>query len=184
MNPTIDIPAFAACRAKQTQSPVIDTTDATDHRATETSEQEWIRALMNARESLRVAELSDQALFELARACRSPSTLTCVVRLIYQEYRSYPAAYPAAYPVAHPSGRFSYARLVEYVLDSPFAFPEWMDAIEYFEQWLKKNQKKVDLISMLDYLHCCTVSPEARAPGQILSHLLSDMLELYGFIGS
>jgi hypothetical protein len=144
---------------------------AQKHKETEQNEVEWLRALESARQSLKFIDIDYQSLEQIALASRSPEKFTVVVRLIYQ------------YGKSHPHGDQVSDLILEYTNDSPFSLSEWIDAIDFFYQWLSTNQRKIDFLEMLKYLQCCVVSPDARQGGQTFAALVEDMLNVSGYEG-
>ena len=134
-------------------------------------EVEWLRALESARQSLKRTEVSYQSLEQIALASRSPSKFTIMTRLIYQ------------YGKTHPHGDSVSALIFEWVDQSPFALSDWIDAIDYFSQWLADHQRRIDFLTMLKYLECCAASPDAQEGGQTFRALVEDMLHVCGYEG-
>ena len=145
----------------------------TDLKRVETRHEgvDWLRALESARQSLKFIDIDYESLERLALASRSPHQFTVLSRLIYQYGRS------------HPQGAQIADLLFSLTNESSFSLADWLDAIQGFYDWLQKNGRKVDFLPMLEYLKCCSVSPDAREAGQTLGGLVEDMLRVCGYEG-
>jgi hypothetical protein len=115
--------------------------------------------------------MNPETLELFAAASGSPSKFTALVRLIYQ------------YGKSHPRGALISDLVLRYANESHFSLSDWIEAIDFFNRWLEKNGRKIDFLSMLEYLHCCVDAPDAREPGQTLLNLVEDMLEVMGYEG-
>lgn len=132
---------------------------------------DWVKALESARLSLKFTDINYQSLEAIALASRSPAKFTAISRLIYQ------------YGKSHLNGANITDLILESTNESPFSLSDWIDAIEHFYLWLEKNNRKIDFLTMLEYLQCCVASPDAKEGGQTLSALLEDMLNVHGYDG-
>lgn len=139
--------------------------------ATSESETDWSRALENARQSLRLSEMDDPSLIQIALASRSIPKFIGMIRLIYQ------------YEKSHPGGVSATTVLFKNMNESPFSLSDWIDSVHFFSSWLKENSRQTDFLSMLGYLQCCVASPDAQQGGQTFLALVEDMLKVHGFEG-
>jgi|GEM_PF-6604713 len=84
------------------------------------------------------------------------------------------------HPNGPEEGRLDFEKQVD---DSPYTSDEFIDALQFFQAWLKKRNRPVDLKCMLGYLNCC-IEESSRIPGQLnLVGLLELMLEEHGYEG-
>jgi hypothetical protein len=142
---------------------------ARKHQETSHDLSEWTSAFETARMSLKLFSVDYHDLELIAIASRAPSQFTSLVRLIYQFTKS------------HPNTEQITATLLNQVSKSPFSLADWIESIDYFYNWLTKNQRKIDFLSMLSYLECCVASPDGKESGQTLAALLEDMLDFCGY---
>jgi hypothetical protein len=134
-------------------------------------EVEWSRVLETAHQSLKLIGIDYSGLEQFVLASSSPEKLTVLVRLIYQYGRS------------HHQGNQIPDILLNLTNESPFSLSDWVDAIHYFHQWLNEHHRKIDFLSMLQYLECCVASPDAKEGGQSFAALVEDMLKVQGYEG-
>lgn len=134
-------------------------------------EHEWTRALKWAQVTLSQSVLSEEGFKQLVLASNKPEKFTLLIRLIYSYSKQNPHREPAP------------AKLQCLVDSTSFTMSDWVDAIFYFHHWLENNHRKINFLSMLNYLECCSNSPDANEPGQTLESLLRDMLNLFDYKG-
>jgi hypothetical protein len=130
---------------------------------------QWSRALESARTSLKIADIDSASLEHIALSSQSPDKFTVVTRLIYQ------------YGKSHPNGDQISMIFFNRVNTSPFDLSDWLEAVNYFYDWLVKNKRKIDFLSMVKYLECCAESPDAKEQGQTLTGLVENMLDVCGY---
>lgn len=140
-------------------------------KETESFEQDWLSVLEQAQLALNRCFLTEEDCQQLALASSEPTKFNVIIRLIYSHSKQNPHREPATVLIK---------RLVN---STPFSMSDWVDAIFYFYQWLNKNNRKVNFLSMLNYLECCSASTDAREPGQTLLNLVKDMLRLFDYEG-
>lgn len=107
----------------------------------------------------------------LARACREPSDVALLVRLL----KTSPAA------PEPPAERAQW--LFQEVDDSDISLAHWIQALRAFYTWLDAEGRRTTLRQALGYIHC---SAEGMAGDLAFSSLATgvrEMLELYGFEG-
>ncbi len=149
----------------------IATLAAQKNRETNHESTEWLKALESAQLSLKFTGISLKNLEQIALGSRSPAKFTAISRLIYQ------------YGKSHAHGAKISERLIELSNESPFSLGDWIDAIDFFYQWLNQRKRKTDFLIMLEYLQCCVASPEAQEGGQSFTSLVEDMLTVCGYDG-
>ena len=145
----------------------VDSLAAERATATGRPADDWRRAIESARQSLRAVD--DATLFALARASATPERFTTVARLIYARAR------------VNPGGDAIARALLESANASSFSLGEWIDAIDFFHDWLARRGRKIDLLPMVKYLECCTAAPDGKDGRQTLERLAKDMLDTFGY---
>lgn len=65
---------------------------------------------------------------------------------------------------------------------SNYNLTSWLDALSFFNDWLKTNHKKTTFSKMLGFIECCEQSPEDQEKDYRLVELVKEMLENEGFI--
>ena len=133
------------------------------------SQASWNAVLESAQQSLK--SVNTDLLVTLLTASQSPRQFTLVIRLMYQ------------YEKSHRHGEPITDIILRNANESAFALSDWLSAIEFFHDWLEEKNRKMDFLSMLNYLSCCVESPDARYAGQTLTPLLKDMLQIFGYDG-
>lgn len=130
---------------------------------------DWIEARSFARKTLSRAIASDEDIEKLAQACQSVEQLNLLVKSIYQ------------FSKTHPDPALAFRTLYQHVDDSDYSFSQWVEAYEYFYQWLQERDLSSDFVTMLGYLGCCSLSPENKTHKRELCGLLQEMLQEHGF---
>lgn len=72
-------------------------------------------------------------------------------------------------------------KLIDCVDLSPFNLAQWWDALIEIHLWLKKHPVKTNLDQMVDYLSCCTESPDCKTTRQDFKNISQQMLNTYGY---
>lgn len=140
-------------------------------KETATFEQDWICVLEKAQLALNRLVLTEEECLQLALASGEPERFNVLIRLFYCYSKQNPHREPAIVILKH------------LVNSTPFSMNDWVDAIFYFYHWLNNRDRKINLLSMLNYLECCSASTDAREPGQTLLSLVKDMLRLFDYEG-
>src|SRR5690554_1875932 len=135
----------------------------------EQNENDWINALSFARSTLSYAVASDEQLKHLAQASESIDHFTILIKAIYQ------------YSKSHPDPSQSLRYLFNQVDESDYGLDQWIKAYAFFDQWLVEQKLTSDLVTMLGYLGCCSLSPENKTHKRDLCGLLVEMLKEHGF---
>lgn len=139
--------------------------------STQESEADWQAALSLGRTYFKASELSDDLLVRLAIASKNTKTFN---RFLKEAYRSCQT---------HPDRTRPFKTLIHYCDESIYSLEEWLHAYEYFLQYLDRDGRKEDLLTMLGYLQCCSLSPENKDIKHDFIDLLEGMLGQYGFVG-
>ena len=135
----------------------------------ESKKMDWTEARSFARKTLNRAVASDEDIEKLAQACQSVEQLNLLVKSIYQ------------FSKTHPDPALAIRTLYQHVDDSDYSFTQWIEAYEYFYQWLQERDLSSDFVTMLGYLGCCSLSPENKTHKRELCGLLQEMLQEHGF---
>lgn len=107
----------------------------------------------------------------IAICCQSPEQLVLMTKLLGET--------PGE--VERPEDRI---RLFLSIVDeSTASLAEWIDALELFYSWLKKDGRTTTLGLALGYIHCCSDAIANGAPFSTLAQATEDMLGIYGFEG-
>lgn len=132
----------------------------------------WLNALSEGAFLQGEAHLGERAFIQTARACATPKQFSLLVEAFDEHAKEHPYA---------PTG---FNLLADHVDDSPDSLEDWIAAIEYFYDWLAQNNRKSPgLAQMLDYLSCCVEAQKSLPHKEALIHVLTDMLDQYGFEG-
>jgi hypothetical protein len=130
---------------------------------------DWTKAFESARQTLKLTETDAQILEYLAISAPSPQQFTIMTRLIYQ------------YTKSQAHGEQISALILDIVNGSAFSLTDWIESINFFYAWLNERKRKIDFVSMLQYLECCVAAQDAKQPGITLQTLLQDMLNVHGY---
>lgn len=129
----------------------------------------WLDALSEGQSLMSQAHLDERSLGILANHCQSPRQLSLIVEAI------------DAHAKEHPDEHSGFVELAQHADDSPYAMAEWIEAIEYFYDWLAQNNRSSPGIrNLLQYLDCCKQAGSSAPPGYPLVALLEEMLDRYG----
>ncbi len=131
----------------------------------------WLDALSEGRTLQDEARLSERSFSQLAEACESPRQFAMIIEALDEHAKENPD---------EPNG---FVLLADQVNDSPYGLAEWLEAMEYFYDWLEQNQRTGAFKTMLGYLCCSVESLPSLANKPPLKDLVSDMLDEYGFEG-
>ncbi|WOO43104.1 hypothetical protein [Rubellicoccus peritrichatus] len=152
-----DIEVIAALRAKETEQPYMG----------------WLDALSEGTSLMKKARLEEQAFNALVAACQKPKQFSLMVEA-FDEYSK-----------EHPSRQDGFQLLAEFVDDSTYGLSEWIEALEYFYDWLAQNERETpSLLQLLEYLSCCKEAGSSAPVGFPLQGLLEEMLDRYGYDGA
>jgi hypothetical protein len=133
--------------------------------------EEWRSPLSYARSTLPDRFLSDRNLIRLTKGRCTIPHLELMVQILYLDSKERPVGITGI-------DQFFY------VVDrSEFNLFDWLSAITFFYEWLAKNDRKTPFPKMLGYLQCCEESPENKDIRHNFIDLISEMLNLHGFIG-
>lgn len=152
-------------------SPTIETYAQERANATGQPYMGWLDALSEGRSLQEEAHLGERAFRQLVEACETPRQFALMVEALDEHAKE------------HPGEATGFEILAEQVNHSPYALGDWVEAIEYFYDWLEQNQRQVAFKVMLPFLGCCVESLQGLADKPPLSDLLTDMLDEYGFEG-
>lgn len=130
--------------------------------------EEWSDVMHRGLEGLRGQDVEPAGLGQIVRACRTPKQFALMVRLISQHCRT------------HGTGKEIFELIRKHRDQTVFSLSEWIDALDYFADWLEQNHYSLDFINMLNYLQCCTLLPDAKSPGAKLDAILRDAIPKYG----
>jgi hypothetical protein len=150
---SFDVKTLSQTKSKETGLPLCD----------------WVLALESASHSLQATNIEFKNLKYIVLASSSPAQFTTMARLIYQYAKSY------------PKGAQTLEMFFNYVNNSSFDLPGWIEAVTYFHDWLTSKNRKIDFYAMLGYLECCAAAPEAAEPGQTLRTIVKYMLETWDY---
>lgn len=131
----------------------------------------WLDVLSEAIELKSKADISEAQFKQLFHSCRAPEQLRLLLEAL-AEWRK-----------EHPNEPNGFALLADFVDESPYGLGEWIEAVEYFYNWLGQKQRCAGLRCMLGYLHCCVEAAGSGPERLPLKDVLTDMLETYGFQG-
>jgi hypothetical protein len=131
----------------------------------------WIKCIENARSIIHARDMSDEEINKVAKASLSPDDFNVIIRWIYAFTRS------------NPDGHLGVLSLFKNTDSSHYSLSEWVEAINYFNNWLEENERTTNWITLLGYLQCCGDSPENIDIKHSFISLLKDMLETYGYEG-
>jgi hypothetical protein len=131
----------------------------------------WLDALSEGRTLQDEARLGERSFRQLAEACESPRQFAIVIEALDE------------YAKENPDEPNGFARLAEQVNDSPYDLGEWVEALEYFYDWLEQNQRTGAFKTILGFLGCSVESLPSLADKPPLRDLAADMLDEYGFQG-
>lgn len=134
-------------------------------------QQKWLEAIETGRSYFKANELSDELLTKLAMASESTDSFN---RFLKEAYRSCQT---------HPDRTRPFKTLVHYCDESIYSLKEWLLAYNYFRRYLDEQGRQEDLLTMLGYLQCCSLSPENKDIKHDFIDLLEAMLNQYGFVG-
>ncbi len=135
------------------------------------SAQNWMAALSLGRTYFKANELSDELLARLAKASQSTALFN---RFLKEAYRSCQT---------HPDRTRPFKTLIHYCDESIYSLKEWMQAYSHFLKYLDQEKRQEDLLTMLGYLQCCSLSPENKDIKHEFIDLLDGMITTYGFLG-
>ena len=71
--------------------------------------------------------------------------------------------------------------LLEEVDDSTYSLREWIDALVVMGEWLDARGLKAGIEDQIGFVSCANASAGAGASISVLSGIVSDMLDQYGF---
>lgn len=140
-------------------------------KATNHAYMMWLDALSEGRTLQGEARLGERSFRQLAEACESPRQFAMIVEALDEHSKEQPDK---------PNG---FALLAEQVNDSPYDLGEWVEALEYFYDWLEQHQRRGAFQTMLGFLGCSVESLPSLAEKPPLKDLAADMLDEYGFQG-
>ncbi len=136
------------------------------------SEQDlWFKCIETARGSIHARDLTDSELSKIAKASSTPQSFNTITKLIYRFTRS------------NPNGHQAVSVLFNSVDNSQYSLSEWIEAIEFFSNWLDERERRTPWPTLLGYLSCCSESPENKDIKHNLTLLLKDMLTTYDYEG-
>ena len=131
----------------------------------------WLDALSEGRTLQEEARLGERSFRQLAEACESPQQFAVVIEALDEHAKENPDS---------PNG---FALLAEQVNDSPYDLGEWVEALDYFYDWLEQHQRHGAFQTILGFLGCSVESLPSLAEKPPLKDLAADMLDEYGFQG-
>ncbi len=131
----------------------------------------WSKSIESARNIIHTRDMSDDELIKIAMNSNNAISFNVVIKLIYKFTRS------------NPNGHKGVECFFNSVDESPYSLSQWIEAVEYFSNWLDTNQRTTPWPTLLGYLSCCSESPENKNIKHNLKSLLKDMLEVYGYEG-
>lgn len=150
----LKIEETAAFRAGETQQPYMD----------------WLNALSEGEALMKEAKLDERGFRILATACKSPKQFSLLVEAFDEHSKE------------HPGEQNGFRLLAGFVDDSQYDLAQWIEALEYFYDWLGQNERKSpDLKLLLEYLSCCAEAGSGAPAGFPLQGLLEEMLDRYGY---
>ena len=129
---------------------------------------EWEQVLSRALLGFRGQDLDYVGLERIVLACGNPSQFAVMVRLMSQYCR------------ASGGGREVYKMIDEHIEPTTFVLSEWVQALEFFANWLDKRKKAIDFQNMLNYIACCTELGNAKQPGANLTDIVRQSIDEYG----
>jgi hypothetical protein len=133
--------------------------------------EEWRNALSYARSTLSHQVLSDRNLVRLTKGEATIDQTLLMVKILYQDSKERPVG---------SSGIETFFRVVDY---SNYSLKAWLEAIDYFHQWLSEEERRTPFFKMLGYIQCCEESPENKDIEHRLVNLVEDMIKTHGFNG-
>ena len=136
---------------------------------TKTPYLEWINVFTEGIELQSRIHLAGEEFTTLAENCHKPAQFALIVEALDEYVKEYPEVTNGL------------AVITEHVNDSVYGLAQWVEAIEYFYEWLGQNQLNAGLVSLLEYISCCTQSPQSFGGKIPLRDVLTDMLDQYGF---
>ena len=135
------------------------------------SGQAWQEALELVRTYFKPSELSDEHLFKIAKASLSTARFNLFIKEAYRSCQG------------HPDRARPFKTLFSYCDESIYSLKEWILTFDHFQQYLSRDQRREDMMTMLGYLQCCSLSPENKDIKHEFIDLLDNMLLEYGFDG-
>lgn len=133
--------------------------------------EEWRIPLSYARTVLPDKYLSDRNLIRLTKGRCNIFQLELMVKILFQDSKERPVGVTGI-------DQFFY------VVDrSEFNLFDWLEAFDFFYNWLLVNQRKAPFPKMLGYLQCCEDSPENKTVARNFIELVEEMLNQHGFVG-
>ena len=73
-----------------------------------------------------------------------------------------------------------YSALEGAVDQSPYSVNDWVRALQFFDHWLKKNQRQHSRLNQIHYIQCCIEGANVPQGELGLVFLLDDYLNSYG----
>lgn len=133
--------------------------------------EEWRPVLEYARTTIPVQYLSDRNLVRLTKGAATIDQTYLMVKLLYQDSKERPVG---------SNGIETFFRVIDH---SEYSLGAWLSAITLFHEWLEKQGRKTTFFKMLGYLQCCEESPENKDIDHRFVDLVTDMLNVHGFVG-
>lgn len=133
--------------------------------------EEWRAPLEYARKTIPDKYLTDRNLIRLTKGRCTIPHLELMVKLLYQDSKERPVGV---------NGIDTFFRVVDH---SDFALFDWLEAVTYFQQWLKDQNRKTPFPKMLGYLQCCEESPENKDIQKKFLDLVKEMIQEHGYVG-
>ncbi len=140
-------------------------------KSTGEGQQKWLEAIETGRSYFKASELSDELLVKLAQASDDTASFN---RFLKEAYRSCQT---------HPDRTRPFKALINYCDESIYSLKEWLRAYSHFLRYLDEQSRQEDLLTMLGYLQCCSLSPENKDIKHDFIDLLEAMLNQFGFVG-
>ncbi|NQZ00677.1 MAG: hypothetical protein HRT45_08415 [Bdellovibrionales bacterium] len=132
--------------------------------------EEWEQTLTDCSESLAIGGLTDGEYLQLAKACTSPEAYRmCTVLFDF-------------HADLNPDAKSGYDIVVDHTDQSSFGLSAWVDGLLWVYRWVNHHAIKPDLMKMIGYVQCCSMSLEGSAQGD-LAQTTKDMLESEGYEG-
>lgn len=142
-----------------------------NQRASETgsSPEVWVKVLSEAREWFTLIEISENEFEILSSACVDSDHYLRIVRILYGQSKMNP-------------GRSSLlGSLLVRVDESDFELSQWLLAVDEVYTWLKKSDRSSNFATVVGYVHCSTMTNDAKGMVGDLRIIVQEMLDEHGF---
>lgn len=130
---------------------------------------DWYDVLTATAEIATRSELDPDGFIMLTRTCNSPTQLLLIVEALNEHYKE------------NPDGPQGFNMLLYYSEKSPYTLGAWLEAIEYFYDWLFEKQRHASLESLLKYVEAGLDMDSKKGAERELKEIVEAMLDQFSF---